>query len=163
MKTGHLQEVFGCFGGRVVCGDDEWIRERGGKGKPGPDCFLVAAREVLGRNVGGKVRSKIEGEGEGGEREREGEECNVEEREERSRGLVFEDAIPGVIAGKRAGMNGAFFVFVVHFTPDLLLFVFLVGLGLSQGLIGSLVFCYDARSRLGPGSEPAQARHGRDP
>ncbi|EIM81301.1 HAD-like protein [Stereum hirsutum FP-91666 SS1] len=88
MKTGHLGEVFGCFGGRVVCGDDEWIREKGGKGKPGPDCFLVAAREVLGRNVGGK-----------------GGECNVEEREERSKGLVFEDAIPGVIAGKRAGMN----------------------------------------------------------
>jgi len=25
---------------------------------------------------------------------------------ERRKGLVFEDAIPGVIAGKRAGMNG---------------------------------------------------------
>lgn len=109
MKTGHLEEVFGCFGGRVVCGDDVWIREKGGKGKPGPDCFLVAAREVLGRNVGGKMRMGEGGGGEGeGEREREGEECGVEEREERNRGLVFEDAIPGVIAGKRAGMNGAF-------------------------------------------------------
>ena len=28
------------------------------------------------------------------------------QREERKRGLVFEDAIPGVQAGKRAGMNG---------------------------------------------------------
>lgn len=172
MKTGHLQEVFGCFGGRVVCGDDVWIKERGGKGKPGPDCFLVAAREVLGRNVGGKM-GKGEGEGaEGeGEREREGEECNVEEREERSRGLVFEDAIPGVIAGKRAGMNGAFFVFVVHFTPDPLLSVFMFGFAVflfgwvsgADWIFFLLLLCYYGHSRLGPRSEPAQARHGRDP
>lgn len=30
------------------------------------------------------------------------------EREERARGLVFEDALPGVEAGVRAGMQGSF-------------------------------------------------------
>lgn len=58
-------------------------------GKPAPDIFLVAAREVLGRDVG---------------------EPNVEptiaQLEERAKGLVFEDALPGLQAGKRAGMAG---------------------------------------------------------
>ncbi|KAA1475169.1 HAD-like protein [Dentipellis sp. KUC8613] len=95
LKTAHLQHLFGLFGARVVCGDDPWISERGGRGKPFPDVFLVAAREALGRDVGGK--------GEVGEVE--GEVVPLEQREERARGLVFEDAIPGVQAGKRAGMN----------------------------------------------------------
>ena len=66
---------------------------RKGRGKPHPDIFLVAAKECLGRNVGG-VSTDVS--------------TDLEEEWilERKRGLVFEDAIPGVIAGKRAGMNG---------------------------------------------------------
>lgn len=33
-------------------------------------------------------------------------EATEEQKEERSRGLVFEDARPGVLAGIAAGMNG---------------------------------------------------------
>jgi len=84
MKTGHIPDVFGCFEGKVVCGDDYPERMRG---KPEPDIFLVAAKEKFGRKVG------------------EGIECSEIEREERNKGLVFEDAIPGVQAGKRAGMS----------------------------------------------------------
>jgi pseudouridine-5'-monophosphatase len=86
LKTGHLGEVFDCFDGKIVCADDVKYTM---KGKPAPDIFLTAAREMLGRNVG------IE------------EECLEEEqRKERAKGLIFEDAVPGVQAGKRAGMSG---------------------------------------------------------
>jgi len=87
LKTAHLQHVFAHFGQNVVCGDDG-----AGRGKPFPDVFLAAARK-LGRDVGPNDESDVVGEA---------------EREERARGLVFEDAIPGVQAGKRAGMGGAF-------------------------------------------------------
>lgn len=66
---------------------------RKGRGKPNPDIFLVAARECLERNVG-DVSTDVSVDL--------AEEWVVERR----KGLVFEDAIPGVIAGKRAGMNG---------------------------------------------------------
>jgi pseudouridine-5'-monophosphatase len=109
MKSEHLQDVFGLFEGKIVCADD-WIGERGwgaretvggvnegarpviepGRGKPCPDLFLLASREALGRKVGSG----------------EGEAVSEEEGVERAKGLVFEDAIPGVHAGKRAGMNG---------------------------------------------------------
>jgi pseudouridine-5'-monophosphatase len=88
LKTAHLSEIFDCFEGKVVCGDDkQWIM----RGKPEPDIFLVAAREVLGRDVGLA-------------------DANVKPSQiaERRKGLVFEDAIPGMQAGKRAGMSGAF-------------------------------------------------------
>jgi len=84
MKTGHFTEVFGCFEEKVVCGDDFPGKM---KGKPEPDIFLTAAREQLGRKVGEHV------------------DCSEEEMEERGKGLVFEDAIPGMQAGKRAGMS----------------------------------------------------------
>jgi beta-phosphoglucomutase-like phosphatase (HAD superfamily) len=58
------------------------------KGKPHPDIFLAAARS-LGFNVG-----------------TEEEPANDDERRERARGLVFEDALPGVESGLRSGMNG---------------------------------------------------------
>jgi len=87
-KSKHLQAVFELFEERVVCGDDQHYKMRG---KPAPDIFLVAAKEVLGRDVG---------------------ELNVEptivQLEERAKGLVFEDALPGLQAGKRAGMSGKF-------------------------------------------------------
>lgn len=78
------------FPGRVAIGQ-RGIRK--GRGKPHPDIFLVAAKECLGRNVGDVSTDISPGLGE-------------EWVLERRKGLVFEDAIPGVIAGKRAGMNG---------------------------------------------------------
>ncbi|KZT10791.1 HAD-like protein [Laetiporus sulphureus 93-53] len=85
-KSAHLEDVlFGCFEGRVVCADDGLIAP--GRGKPHPDVFLVAAERMLGRKVG---MDEIVAD---------------EWKIERSKGLVFEDAIPGVQAGKRAGMN----------------------------------------------------------
>jgi pseudouridine 5'-phosphatase len=97
-KTAHLQHVFERFGENVVCGDDG-DSVRPGRGKPCPDVFLAAARK-LGRDVGPNEDADVDVVGEA-------------EREERTRGLVFEDAIPGVQASKRAGMNGAclFFLF----------------------------------------------------
>jgi len=84
LKTAHLQHVFAHFGENIVWADDGARR-----GKPFPDVFLAAARK-LGRDVGPNDESDVVGE---------------TEREERARGLVFEDAIPGVQAGKRAGMG----------------------------------------------------------
>ncbi|KAF9073482.1 HAD-like domain-containing protein [Rhodocollybia butyracea] len=83
LKTGHLGEVFECFDGKVVCADDF---KYGMRGKPNPDVFLVAAKEMLGRNIDGA-------------------EVTEEQRNERKKGLVFEDALPGIQAGKRAGMS----------------------------------------------------------
>jgi pseudouridine 5'-phosphatase len=85
-KTAHLQHVFAHFAGHVVCSADN----DAGRGKPFPDVFLAAARG-LGRVVGPNE---------------EGDMVEVAEREERARGLIFEDAILGVQAGKRAGMDG---------------------------------------------------------
>ncbi|KAH9055538.1 HAD-like protein [Lactarius vividus] len=86
-KTAHLQHVFARFEGHVVCAGDG----NAGRGKPFPDVFLAAAR-VLGRTVGPNEDGGAAAVGE-------------DERAERARGLVFEDAIPGVQAGKRAGMS----------------------------------------------------------
>ncbi|KAF8647150.1 hypothetical protein AX16_006981 [Volvariella volvacea WC 439] len=85
LKTQNQQELFACFDGKVVCGDDVQYAM---KGKPEPDVFLVAARELLGRDVGFSGLQPTD--------------VQVLER---SRGLVFEDALPGMQAGKRAGMN----------------------------------------------------------
>jgi len=85
-KTGHLQDVFRLFEGNIICGDDKEYKLQG---KPAPDVFLVAAGRLLGREVG---------------------EPDIKptstQLEERGKGLVFEDALPGLQAGKRAGMSG---------------------------------------------------------
>jgi pseudouridine 5'-phosphatase len=86
-KTSHLDDLFGLFEGRIVCGDD--MRECGMRGKPWPDIFLTTALDKLKRPVGAVDT-----------------ECTKEEKEERAKGLVFEDALLGLQAGKRAGMSG---------------------------------------------------------
>jgi len=85
MKTAHLQDIFGCFEGKVVCGDDQQYKM---KGKPSPDIFLVTAATFLGRNVGSPDVTP-----------------DTENMKERECGLIFEDAIPGMQAAKRAGMS----------------------------------------------------------
>jgi pseudouridine 5'-phosphatase len=98
LKTGHLSDTYGLFGTHVLCGDDDIEGEEGlgntrrVKGKPDPDIFLAAARTLLGRKVGW---GDVDAPG-----------VSDEERLERAKGLVFEDAIPGMQAGKRAGMSG---------------------------------------------------------
>lgn len=94
LKTGHLGEVFDCFAGKVVCADDAEYEMRG---KPQPDIFLVAARELLGRDVGDVKSSEAQ--------------LTPHQIQERAKGLVFEDALPGMEAGKRAGMAGEFVSF----------------------------------------------------
>ncbi|KAJ3776977.1 HAD-like domain-containing protein [Lentinula raphanica] len=91
MKTGHLEDVFGCFEGKVICGDDP---RPGMRGKPDPDIFLIAAKEMLGRDIG-----PVQGADE------EGVSLTEEQKSERRRGLVLEDGLPGMQAGKRAGMS----------------------------------------------------------
>ncbi len=82
--------VFAHFGAsNVICASDHGA----GRSKPFPDVFLAAARR-LGRDI-----DTLDDEG-----DRVGEKG----REERAGGLVFEDAIPGMMAGKRAGMCGTF-------------------------------------------------------
>lgn len=81
MKTEHLQELFDVFpASQKVLGDDTRIAK--GRGKPLPDIYLLALETI---NAGLRVK---------GEEEVKPEEC-----------LVFEDAVPGVEAGRRAGMR----------------------------------------------------------
>ena len=82
LKTGHLEELFTVFEmHRRVLGDDVRIAE--GRGKPAPDIYLLALKTV-NESLGP------------GEKEILPEEC-----------LVFEDSVPGVEAGRRAGMRVA--------------------------------------------------------
>ena len=85
IKTAHLESLFECFEGKVVCGDHKYNM----KGKPAPDIFITTARDLLNRDVGHPDVS----------------ETDIHIRE-RGKGLVFEDGLPGVQAGKRAGMSG---------------------------------------------------------
>ncbi|KAH0551679.1 hypothetical protein GP486_007103 [Trichoglossum hirsutum] len=82
VKTQHLGHVFSAFHDeRRVLGDDPRILA--GAGKPAPDIFLLALQTI---NDG--IR------GDGNEPEIKPEEC-----------LVFEDSVPGIEAGRRAGMR----------------------------------------------------------
>ena len=81
LKTAHLQELFKLFPKeRQILGDDPKIGP--GRGKPAPDIYLLALESI---NAG--LRKE-------GKREITPEEC-----------LVFEDAVPGVEAARRAGMR----------------------------------------------------------
>ncbi|KAI9888920.1 MAG: hypothetical protein M1814_006152 [Vezdaea aestivalis] len=82
LKTDHLQDLFSVFPpSQKVLGDDPRIQI--GKGKPAPDIYLLALQ-----TINETIRR------EGKESEIKPEEC-----------LVFEDAVPGVEAGRRAGMR----------------------------------------------------------
>lgn len=111
LKTMNLDELFGCFEGKVVCSDDGLFDKA--RGKPCPDIFLVAASKMLGREVGIS----------------ESDEASSTEKSERSKGLVFEDATSGVEAAKRAGMNGAFNEFAYEAIAQAHLFGSYLGCG----------------------------------
>jgi pseudouridine 5'-phosphatase len=93
IKTRNLKGLFDLFNGKVICADD--VDESGqrlikeGRGKPAPDIYLIAAQKLLG------IKVTIT----------EGIDITAEEKVIREHGLVFEDAIPGVEAGLRAGMG----------------------------------------------------------
>lgn len=81
LKTSYNEHLFRVFEeNKRVLGDDQRIPQ--GRGKPCPDIYLLALEMI---NV--ELRAK-------GEREVEPIEC-----------LVFEDSVPGVEAGRRAGMR----------------------------------------------------------
>lgn len=81
LKTTHLASIFSYFPSRNrVLGDDPRIPK--GRGKPAPDIYLLALE-----TINAELREK-------GEKEITPEEC-----------LVFEDSVPGVEAGRRAGMR----------------------------------------------------------
>lgn len=84
LKTGHLEELFAVFESEHrVLGDDRRIPQ--GRGKPAPDIYLLALETV---------NQRIRRDGGGKEAEVRPDEC-----------LVFEDSVPGVEAGRRAGMQ----------------------------------------------------------
>ncbi|KYK61946.1 haloacid dehalogenase-like hydrolase [Drechmeria coniospora] len=80
LKTAHLADLFSVFPEeRRVLGDDDRLRP--GHGKPLPDIFLLALQTINDSLPAGE-RAILP------------EEC-----------LVFEDSVPGVEAGRRAGMR----------------------------------------------------------
>jgi pseudouridine 5'-phosphatase len=85
-KASHLSHLFDLFGNKIICADDGYFPK--GRGKPCPDIFLAAA-SLLGAEVG-------LGE----------DDVSDIQQEIRQRCVVFEDAVPGVQAGVRAGMGG---------------------------------------------------------
>lgn len=80
IKTDHLKDLFNLFPEkRQILGDDPRIPK--GRGKPSPDIYLVALKSINDMLEEGEEKISPE-------------EC-----------LVFEDAVPGVVAGRRAGMR----------------------------------------------------------
>ena len=91
LKTGHLEDrLFKYFDQEYrVLGDDPRIPQ--GRGKPCPDIYLLALETL---NAGIRRRNEASGKGDGLEKEVTPAEC-----------LVFEDSVPGVESGRRAGMQ----------------------------------------------------------
>ncbi|KAK2055556.1 haloacid dehalogenase-like hydrolase [Colletotrichum caudatum] len=80
LKSDHLTELFSVFPShRRVLGDDKRIAP--GRGKPNPDIFLLALKTINDSLPDGEAPISPD-------------EC-----------LVFEDSVPGVEAGRRAGMR----------------------------------------------------------
>ncbi|KUJ18191.1 HAD-like protein [Mollisia scopiformis] len=80
IKTSRLGDMFTLFPeNRQILGDDTRIAK--GRGKPSPDIYLLALKAINETLEEGEEKIKPE-------------EC-----------LVFEDAVPGVVAGRRAGMR----------------------------------------------------------
>lgn len=80
MKTAHLEPLFAVFEtDRRVLGDD--VRIGAGRGKPAPDIYHLALKTINASLAPG-------------EKEITPQEC-----------LVFEDSVPGVESGRRAGMR----------------------------------------------------------
>jgi pseudouridine-5'-monophosphatase len=80
LKTNHLEDLFGVFEQRRrVLGDDPRIPK--GRGKPAPEIYLLALEMVNETLAPGEEKIRPE-------------EC-----------LVFEDSVPGVESGRRAGMR----------------------------------------------------------
>lgn len=82
LKTDHLKDLFTVFPeANQVTGDDP--RVPSGRGKPAPDIYLVALKTIndvrRAKGLPGDIKPK---------------EC-----------LVFEDSVPGVESGRRAGMQ----------------------------------------------------------
>ncbi|KAI9660276.1 MAG: hypothetical protein M1831_003584 [Alyxoria varia] len=82
LKTMHNRDMFSIFDeDKMVLGDDPRIPK--GRGKPAPDIYLLALKTI-------NDSRKVNGESD----DIKPEEC-----------LVFEDSVPGVEAGRRAGMQ----------------------------------------------------------
>jgi pseudouridine 5'-phosphatase len=80
LKSSHLEDLFAYFDApRRVLGDDTRIPK--GRGKPAPDIYLLALQVINDSLAPGEEKIRPD-------------EC-----------LVFEDSVPGVEAGRRAGMR----------------------------------------------------------
>ncbi|KAI6893806.1 putative HAD superfamily hydrolase [Hortaea werneckii] len=86
LKTQHLQHLMAVFpAANRVLGDDPRIPP--GRGKPAPDIYLLALETI-------NARRRAQQPGSGSSDEISPAEC-----------LVFEDSVPGIEAGRRAGMQ----------------------------------------------------------
>ncbi|KAI9732355.1 MAG: hypothetical protein M1834_001562 [Cirrosporium novae-zelandiae] len=93
LKTTHLQDLFSVFQGEQrVLGDDPRVER--GRGKPCPDIYLLALETINAPIRRRNATRKEKNQGEELEKEVSPHEC-----------LVFEDSVPGVEAGRRAGMR----------------------------------------------------------